>query len=366
MAEPTSKLKQKHLLINGTDDFEVKARGLGLMAELAPEDPMNLEILEGHADNVENALAKIDLVKEAILTLPFFGGRKLIFLKNCNFLSDTVIGKSESVLAKLTELTQILLKVEPESAQLLVTAMAVDRRRSFYKQFEKFGYCEQWDLADIKDYAKLQSWMRKVDQSMKDLGLKPETGVAERLVDLIGNDSRALHNELEKLALYLMPQVVVTEEDLRKSVSSTRELLVWDLCEAVTDCDVNESLHILRQLLVQKETEVGLLIMLSGQIRLAALGVHLLETKKASLSKKGTFVNLNLTREAEELMPQNKKGDKPNTYRLARVIDKAQKKSSLKWFKALDTIYETNLALVSSGSDRKKILETAVMKICQS
>jgi DNA polymerase III subunit delta len=364
MGDAPIKLKQKHVLINGTDEFQVKAKATEWVSKLAPEDPMNFEVIEGQADSVADALDRIDRVKEALLTLPFFGGAKVIFLKNCNFLADTVIGKSESVLEKLAALLEILVKVGPESAQLIVSALGVDRRRSFYKQFEKLGVCEQFDLPDLKNGAAVQSWMREVERLMREKNLKPEPGVVERLVELIGNDTRALYNELEKLALYTMPTGRVTEEDLKKIVSSTRELLVWDLCDAVTEGNPNDSLHILRQLLAQGESEVGILILLSGQIRLAALGTHLLETKKLSLRRNGTFLNASLAPEAEDQLPQNKKGEKPNLFRMARVVDKARRHSSRRWFQALDTIYQTNLALVSSASDRQKIIETAVLKIC--
>jgi DNA polymerase-3 subunit delta len=274
------------------------------------------------------------------------------------------MGKSETVLEKLSEIVEILGKVGPESAQLLVSAVGVDRRRSFYKQFEKLGYCEQFDLPDLRGGQAVQVWMREVERLMKEKGLNPEPGVVERLVELLGNDTRALHNEIEKLALYTLPKGEVSEEDLRRIVSSTRELLVWDLCDAVTESNTNDSLHILRQLLAQGESEVGILILLAGQIRLAALGTHLVETKKMSLRKNGTFLNATLSDGAEELLPQNKKGEKPNLFRMARVVDKARKRPSRRWFQALDIIYQTNLALVSSGSDRQKILETAVLKIC--
>jgi DNA polymerase III subunit delta len=364
MADAPIKLKQKHLLINGSDEYQVKARGGELAAQLAPADPMNFETIEAQADSVSDALDKVDRLKEALLTLPFFGGAKLVFFKNCNFLADNVMGKSEAVLEKFAEIIEILRKVGPDSAQLLVTAVGVDRRRSFYKQFEKMGHCEQFDLPDLRGGQAVQAWMLEVERLMKEKNLQPEPGVVERLVELIGNDTRALHNEIEKLALYTMPHGVVREEDLRKIVSSTRELLVWDLCDAVTESNTHDSLHILRQLLAQGESEVGILILLSGQIRLAALGTHLLETKKLTLRKNGTFLNANLSDGAEDLLPQNKKGEKPNLFRLARVVDKARRQSSRRWFQALDTIYQTNLALVSSASDRQKILETAVLKIC--
>ncbi|NJL19490.1 MAG: hypothetical protein HC901_04420 [Bdellovibrionaceae bacterium] len=51
------------------------------LARHAPEDAMNLEVIDGRAENVEMALAQLDRLLEALLTLPFFGGRKVVHFR---------------------------------------------------------------------------------------------------------------------------------------------------------------------------------------------------------------------------------------------------------------------------------------------
>ena len=60
------------------------------------------------ADNAEQAVLRIRQAKEAIQTLPFFGGEKLVWLKNVNFLADTVTGRSAAVQEALEDLKEVL------------------------------------------------------------------------------------------------------------------------------------------------------------------------------------------------------------------------------------------------------------------
>ena len=81
-----------HFLV-GSDEDAVKKAAADLAAKLAPEDPMNLEIVDGRADSVDDAARSIEKVREAILTLPFFGGGKLVWWKAVNFFDETGVGR---------------------------------------------------------------------------------------------------------------------------------------------------------------------------------------------------------------------------------------------------------------------------------
>src|ERR1700745_4313740 len=89
----------------GSDEAEVKRVAAELAQKLAPEDAgdFGLEAIDAAADNSEQAAARIQSVIEALQTLPFFGGTKLVWLKNANFLADTPIGRAASLPAALQE-----------------------------------------------------------------------------------------------------------------------------------------------------------------------------------------------------------------------------------------------------------------------
>ena len=359
-------MAEKHILITGSDEFAVKERAVKLTKELAPADAMNFETVDAQADNIDMACRQLERVTESLLTLPFFGGAKLVYFKNCTFLSDTPVGRNEEVTERLAQLIEVLKKVSPKEAQLVMSAPGADRRKSFYKQFEKIGATESFDLPDIKGARGEAEWRREIEKTLREAGLKASPGVAERLAELLGNDRRALRNETEKLVLYAHPEGRVEEDDLKNIVSATRELIIWDFLDAVVAGDVSRSVQMSRQLLAQQESAIGILIMLAGQVRLAALGTHLAESGRLRLSRNGTFLNITMTPGTEDLLPVSKKGERPNEFRLAKITDKARRRPARRWFAALDVLYRANLQLVSSASGREdKILETAVIRVCR-
>src|SRR5438874_13838355 len=152
MKSPMPKAKTKaepaniHAVI-GSDEAEVKRVAAELAQKLAPKEAgdFGLEVIDGAADNAEQAAARIRSAIEALQTLPFFGGAKLVWLKNVNFLADSVIGRSASVQTALEELAEVLEDGIPNDTTLLLSAIDVDRRRSFYKSLSKLAEVQVFD-----------------------------------------------------------------------------------------------------------------------------------------------------------------------------------------------------------------------------
>jgi DNA polymerase III subunit delta len=365
MPEKSTQRNPVHWLITGSDEFAVKERARALLRELAPEDPMNFETIDAQADLVDAAVNKLGQLQEALLTLPFFGGAKLVHFKSCSFLADNVVGKSESVLAAWQGIADSLRRIKPEEVTLVISAGPVDKRRSFYKTFEAMGKVEFFNLPDLGRGRELQDFIADVDRSFRSAGLIPAPGVAETMVELVGSNTRAIHGEIEKLALYAHPEKNITEAHLRAMVAMTRESIIWDLNDSVLEGDTTGAVYLLHQLLAQGESEVGIGILLAGQVRLAALGTHLLETKRLTLMRQGYKLDLQVTQEGLDMIPDNKKGEKPSSFRMAKIVEKAQKRSAARWFAGVELLHHMALQLVSSSGDRRRILEATVIRLCQ-
>ena len=134
----------------GSDEGETKRRAKELASELTPEfgADFGVDTIDGTADNAEQAVLRLRQTKDAIQTLPFFGGEKLVWLKNVNFLGDTATGRSAAVQEALEEFKAFLERGLPEGVQFLLSASEVDKRRSFYKSLGKFAKVEQFDRID--------------------------------------------------------------------------------------------------------------------------------------------------------------------------------------------------------------------------
>src|SRR5204862_8038396 len=134
----------------GSDDVEVKHTAAELAEKLKPADAgdFGLETIDGAADNADQAAARIRSTIEALRTLPFFGGEKVVWLKNANFLGDDQKSKSQAVQNALEELTETLESGIGSDVTFLISAVDVDERRPCYKTLVRRAELEVFDKRD--------------------------------------------------------------------------------------------------------------------------------------------------------------------------------------------------------------------------
>src|SRR5690349_15731717 len=85
-------------LLTGDDDFAVKSRAKLLFDQLCKDSGgFDNETIDASASNSGSALAAIGKLREALQTIPFFGGKKVIWFQNCNFLGEERAASSQAV-----------------------------------------------------------------------------------------------------------------------------------------------------------------------------------------------------------------------------------------------------------------------------
>jgi len=133
-------------------------------------------------------------------TVPMFGGKRLVWLKDVNFLADTVTGRAESTLRLVEDLQAILEAVNPEETAVLVTAAPVDRRRSFPKWCEKHA---DFELVGGDGDGGGEALAGVALTEARSLGVSFGPGALELLLARVGANSRLIVEETRKLATYL-------------------------------------------------------------------------------------------------------------------------------------------------------------------
>ncbi|MEM1058592.1 MAG: DNA polymerase III subunit delta [Verrucomicrobiota bacterium] len=362
MASNGSKSKGGLHLVHGSDETAVKKAAAALSERLAPEDSMNFEIVDGAVDTVDEAVRSVDEVKAAILTLPFMGGGKLVWWKHLSFLDDSVVGRSARVKEALEALVPELDKVDGQTVTLLVSATAFHKGRAFPKALLKAAEVTAKDLPDLR-YGGEEAALERIDSECRALGLQPEPAAVERLFQALGMNFAQLPTELEKLAVAAGPDGRLTRELVQQMVGGKREAVVWDFCDAVLAGRAREATALLGDLLAQGESEVGVLILLSNQIRLAALAGVLDEQRLARQSQKGRFRKFEVVEEGQALLPKKKNGDPVSTFNLGRVAGLARHRPAAHWMRAVDTLYQANRNVLSGTVDKVRAVELAVYQI---
>ncbi|MEI8235267.1 MAG: DNA polymerase III subunit delta [Verrucomicrobiota bacterium] len=353
----------------GSDEAEVKRAALQRAGELAPAEAGDLgcEIIDGVADNADQAATRVHQTLEALLTLPFFGGDKLVWLKNANFLGDTVTGRSAAVLEALEKLTETLEAGLPAGVRFLLSAPEIDKRRAFYKALGKLGSLEVFDKLDTSRTGWEEDVAALVRERARALGLRIGGEALELFVLQSGGDSRQIANELEKLDLYLGPaRREVTVADVRLMVPASRAGVVFELGNALAARDLNGALALVDQLLFQGETAIGiLLVAIIPTVRNLLLAKDLMQRYRLSRPAAPFHFTGTLNRlppEATAHLPRKKDGG-INTYALGIAAMHAQRYTLAELRAALKACLEANVALVTGGMEARTVLIQTVVKI---
>ena len=189
--------------ICGPDDFIVGRLGKERFEALAAEaaaDEFSREVINGFAGNVDEVESAVNRFRDAVQTVPMFGGKRVVWFKDINFLADSVTGRAEGTLKQVEALQELLEKVNGDEVAIVITAAPVDRRRSFPK------WCESradFTLAGGGDGESAgEALAAVVLDEAREWGVTFGSGALELLLQKVGANTRLLTEETRKLATY--------------------------------------------------------------------------------------------------------------------------------------------------------------------
>jgi DNA polymerase-3 subunit delta len=225
----------------GADDFLVGRLARERFDALAAEVPDEFarEVVNGFAGNVGEAAGAVNRFREAVQTVAMFGGRRLVWLKDVNFLADSVTGRAEGTLRAVEDLQQVLAAVNPEETLVLVSASPVDRRRSFPKWCEKQA---DFTLVGGDGEAGGEALAAVARAEAQGLGTRFEPGAVELLLAKVGANTRLLVEEVNKLAAYAGEGEAITEEHVAELTPNAAEGDFFESAEAFFSGDLRWTL----------------------------------------------------------------------------------------------------------------------------
>lgn len=242
----------------GDDEFRLNQAVAALRDRTLDADwaSFNYDRIPGdQADGVIQALNQA-------MTAPFGLGQRLVWLQ------ETTLGQRcpDSV---LQELDRTLPRLPDTTVLLLTSSSKPDGRSKFTKLLQKHG--------EIREFATIPPWkpellLRQVQDTAQDLGLSLTPDAAQLLAEAVGNNTRALHSELTKLALYWhsqqssppkpVPAAAVTELVTVSTQSSLK------LATALRQGQTDDALGLVADLLGRSEPALRIVATLVSQFRL--------------------------------------------------------------------------------------------------
>lgn len=368
--EAPLKVANVHFL-HGTDEAQVKEAAVLLARRLSPPGggDFGTEIIDGTAENAEHAARLCSQVVEGLQTLPMFGGGKVVWLRNATFLSDTVTGRAQSTLEALDDLLALVEKGLPEDVHLIFSALAPDRRRSFFQKLDKLAQSEAFDLPDTSQ----RGWEAQLEMAVAEraekLGLSFDREAQEVFLALAGERTQQIAGELEKLDLYLGPERrKVTVQDVRAMVPLSRAGVIFELGNALGRRDARRALSLLDSLLTQGENAIGLLLAaIIPKMRNLVLARDLVERQRTPLQSYSAF-QASLERlppEETAHLPKKKDGGL-NVYPLFLAAQESRQFTEAELRHGLRACLRANQRLVGSSLDPRVVLSQLLIEILAS
>jgi DNA polymerase-3 subunit delta len=260
--------------ICGPDDFLVNREGKARYDAIATTitDEFSREILNGMANNVAEVAAAVNRLRDSVQTISMFGDRRLVWLKDVNFLTDTLTSRAESTLAQVENLQEILSAIDPAQTAVIITATPIDKRRSFYKWCEKnadFALCGGEISASGNSAAATDALSTIVVAEAQTLGITFGENALPLLLAKIGPNTRLLIEEVHKLANYLADDAtVIGENHVAELTPNVAEEDFFEAVEAFFSGNVQRTLDALHRHFFNDGDSRPILASLQGRNRL--------------------------------------------------------------------------------------------------
>ncbi|MCS6906274.1 MAG: DNA polymerase III subunit delta [Anaerolineales bacterium] len=204
---------------------------------------LNVQRLDGKHIHLET-------LREQALAIPFFSGRRLIILDNPLALVD-----SESAQAKLLALLE---QVPPSTAVVLLEKGLLTDPKDYQKG--KRHWLERWAEQHPERVYMRQFRLRRgvemvqfILERAKQLGGDFSRAAAERLAEIVAEDSRRVDMEIRKLLDYVNYRRTVDISDVDQLCPYPENIENFALANALREGDGRKALKVLRQMLNEQD-----------------------------------------------------------------------------------------------------------------
>ena len=239
-------------LFTGPEEYVKREALEALRGKLLPP---GLEALND--TTLEDATAQ--QITDAAETLPMMCERRVVVVRDW---APLMPGKSKNEEAE-TEWMSKWLEHPPESCALVFYMRGEpDGRKKMTTTLKKKAEVVSFDL--LTD-AELSRWCAS---RLKPRGKKLSASALNTLTYMAGRELTRLSGELDKLAAYVgEDRTEITEADIREIVSASLEYNVFELLNSLLAGDMKKGQQTVNSLLQGGQTTMGLLAMLTRQIR---------------------------------------------------------------------------------------------------
>lgn len=261
-------------IIAGKDEYLVDQSGRACFekARQAAGADAEAEVISGQIIRVEEALSLELQFTDSVKTLAMFGARRVIWLRNLNLVADTVQARSEEVKESLANMLKAAVGADP-SVSIVISATPYDGRRKDLANLKSVAtefilHAAPSASPFAKGDAQADGQVALVVERLDALGVRCERGVPEVLVGRVGQSTRLVLGECEKLATYVGPGGTIKEADVHLLVPIFGEGDFFEPIEALAARDLRWGMDSLDRYFFNEDSSRPLLAALQNRLRL--------------------------------------------------------------------------------------------------
>lgn len=206
--------------------------------------------LSFNSDEFDGEVATGDAVASACNTMPFASEKRLVYVRNVDKLKKP---DAEALVDYL--------KTPSATTVLALEAEKLAKNTRLYKAVAAFGKTAIIDCAPPKSY----ELPRQVRAMATGHGVTFTEGAAVKLVELVGENTVHLDNEIKKIALAHRGADAVNENEVISLVARTAEVKPWEFVDAFAARDLAKCLRYLQAM--ESTSPHALIAMCVGRIR---------------------------------------------------------------------------------------------------
>lgn len=231
------------IIFSGDDDFLVNraARERWNKESADALDDMSKDIVEGAALGVDDIADIAERFIESVRTLPLFGGKKYVWLRNVNWLADGRLVDSDKTAAAVEQIAEEAAHLDGASVFAMISVVKPDKRCSVSKRLLASG-----ELNAIAGGNDPESIFATLEAEARRLGVKIDDAALGVLVEKVNRHMRMACVELEKLACYAGTGGTIDAETVRELVPVFGEGDFFEPVEAFFSGDLEKTLAALR------------------------------------------------------------------------------------------------------------------------
>jgi DNA polymerase-3 subunit delta len=261
----------------------------------------------------------------------------------------------------------------PANHSLVITADAVDKRRSLYRLIADKGVAVDLTLATGtgKEARSQQDAVIRgiVRETLTPAGKTIEPDALALLMDRVGSNLWALSNQLQQLISFVGPESTIHREHVETVSQPVREEALYELTGTATSGDCARALAHLSRLLDQGYHGLQILAALTNEVRRLVAARDLIDTRLQGRLDPGISYGA-FQKTVYPLLKAGLEAGSPmksmHPFALHKLLMRSVTFQQAELIKSLHLLFSAEVTLKSAGIPGRLLLGSVILRLCQT